>query len=535
MASNLTTSILQHTIVLDYAQAVLETDQWLRAAKSHISTHPSAVSLAIISGIVIYAIRSSTARYLRLSAFHGPPWAAFTRLWLCKTIASGESATRFINANQQYGPVARIGPNHLLTDDPEFIRKILAARSHYTRGPWFDSIRIDPEVPNIVSERHPGRHNHLRHQMSGAYAGRDVEGLEDMIDERIQDFVEVIERKWLSDDNGTNVFDIAQRVQFLAVDMITHICFGKPMGFVKTDSDVSDFLKTIESQLPIVQHFSVIIEINDLLHWLVGLPFMRRLIVPSSQDKSGIGIIMGITRNEVEKRQQSKSEPKKDMLTSFMKHGLSPSEAETELIISLVAGSDTTATAIRATLLAVASNPRVYARLTKEIDEAEATGKISSPIRDQEARRLPYLQACIKEGLRCFPPVAQLRERMVPAGGDTYNGQHIPEGTFIGLNTWGVQLNPVFGNDPRVFRPERWLIEDETRLQEMSRVQELIFGHGTTRCLGIPIAMMNLNKVFPELLRRFDISIVNTTKPWTSICYGIFFQTEMNVRVSRRR
>lgn len=130
--------------------------------------------------------------------------------------------------------------------------------------------------------------------MSGAYAGRDVEGLEDMIDERIQDFVEVIERKWLSDDNGTNAFDIAKRVQFLAVDMITHICFGKPMGFVKTDSDVSNFLKTIESQLPIVQHFSVIIEINDLLHWLVGLPFMRRLIVPSSQDKSGIGIIMGV-------------------------------------------------------------------------------------------------------------------------------------------------------------------------------------------------------------------------------------------------
>lgn len=88
---------------------------------------------------------------------------------------------------------------------------------------------------------------------------------------------------------------------------------------------------------------------------------------------------------------------------------------------------------------------------------------------------------------------------MVPAGGDTYNGQHIPEGTFIGLNTWGVQLNPVFGNDPRVFRPERWLIDDEARLQEMSRVQELIFGHGTTRCLGIPIAMMNLNKVFPEV------------------------------------
>lgn len=53
-----------------------------------------------------------------------------------------------------------------------------------------------------------------------------------------------------------------------------------------------------------------------------------------------------------------------------------------------------------------------------------------------------------------------------------------------------------------MFRPERWLIDDVDRVKEMMKVQELIFGYGTPRCLGIPIAMMNLNKIIVEVSFR---------------------------------
>lgn len=66
------------------------------------------------------------------------------------------------------GPLARIGPNHLLTSDPSLTRKILAARSGYTRGPWFDSLRIDPHTPNIVSERDEKKHTRLRYKLSSS-------------------------------------------------------------------------------------------------------------------------------------------------------------------------------------------------------------------------------------------------------------------------------------------------------------------------------------------------------------------------------
>lgn len=63
----------------------------------------------------------------------------------------------------------------------------------------------------------------------------------------------------------------------------------------------------------------------------------------------------------------------------------------------------------------------------------------------------------------------------------------------------GSLLSDIFGPDPDVFRPERWLEAGSTNLAQMERVHELVFGHGATRCLGIRIATMTLNKVFVEV------------------------------------
>lgn len=64
------------------------------------------------------------------------------------------------------GSVARIGPKHVITDDPDITRRILAARSGYVRGPWFDSVRIDPHIPNIVSERDVKKHGKIRSKLA---------------------------------------------------------------------------------------------------------------------------------------------------------------------------------------------------------------------------------------------------------------------------------------------------------------------------------------------------------------------------------
>lgn len=179
------------------------------------------------------------------------------------------------------------------------------------------------------------------------------------------------------------------------------------------------------------------------------------------------------------------------------------------------------------------TNPQIYATLRSEIQRAVSRGQISIPIQESQAKQLPYLQACILEGLRKFPPVSQLRERVVPAGGDTLGGFHLPGGTYVGLNSWGLQLDKeVYGDDADLFRPERWLTEDAAQLEAMHQTHGLIFGHGSTKCLGTAMAMMEITKVTFELLRNFDITISNPHKPWSSICYGIFYQQDFNVCLS---
>jgi cytochrome P450 len=92
-----------------------------------------------------------------------------------------------------------------------------------------------------------------------------------------------------------------------------------------------------------------------------------------------------------------------------------------------------------------------------------------------------------------------MRERVTPPEGDYIQGYRVPGGTYIGLNTWGVQRNEIFGDDPDAFRPERWMIDDDERVRVMHQTQELVFGHGATKCLGFPIAMMELHKMVFEV------------------------------------
>lgn len=166
-----------------------------------------------------------------------------------------------------------------------------------------------------------------------------------------------------------------------------------------------------------------------------------------------------------------------------------------------IAGTDTTVASIRAISMYIVTNPSVYLKVQAEIDAANLT---SSIITDTEAHNLPYLQACIKEGMRVFPPVTGLFNKRVPVGGDTIHGKFIPEGTEIAYAAWDFYKDPaIFGEDSEIFRPERWLEAGEEKLGVMQRTVDLIFGYGKYQCLGKPIAMLELGKALGEVSLRF--------------------------------
>ncbi|KAK2054176.1 cytochrome P450 [Colletotrichum caudatum] len=199
------------------------------------------------------------------------------------------------------------------------------------------------------------------------------------------------------------------------------------------------------------------------------------------------------------------------MLGSFVAHGLTQEEASSEILMQILAGSDTTATAIRATFLYIITNPRISNTLQAEIESAKPSWPV---ITEAEARGMPYLQAAIKEGLRIFPPVVGQMSKEVPKCGDTFKGVHLPEGTRVGYNAWGIfHRTDFWGPDSHEFRPQRWLEAEEGNLKLMEGTLELISGYGKWKCLGRNIAMLELQKVFVELFRRYEFVLVDPHQP----------------------
>lgn len=75
---------------------------------------------------------------------------------------------------------------------------------------------------------------------------------------------------------------------------------------------------------------------------------------------------------------------------------------------NVLAGSDTTAIALRSIIHNLITSPICYSTLQREIDSWDKAGKLSDPAKESEAKQRPYLQAIIKEGMRFRPSVGML-------------------------------------------------------------------------------------------------------------------------------
>ncbi|POR38486.1 Pisatin demethylase [Tolypocladium paradoxum] len=474
--------------------------------------------------VVLWSTISTLRQFWRLRHIPGPPSAGFSQWWLVRAVGGGRTHLDLYEACQIYGSVARVGPNYLVTSDPDLMKRMLNVRTPYKRSDWYDGMRLDPSKDNVLSQRDDEAHGKLRSKMAAGYSGKEVENLEAKINQNVMALINLIDSKYVS---ANKAFDFGRKAQYFTLDVISDLAFGEPFGDIATDSDVHEYISTMEANMPTII-------VTTVLPWLMVLlssPLFKWMM-PSEKDVIGLGRTMAIAKQVAAERFGPHKKTQNDMLGSFVARGLTQSEAESEILMQILAGSDTTATAIRATMLHIMSNARVLNKLRAEIKEFNPTWPV---ITDAEARTMPYLQAVIKEGLRMFPPVAGLMAKEVPQGGDTFKGVFLPGGTRIGYCAWGVVRYPdVWGEDAHEFRPERWIEASPEKIREMDGTVELVFGYGRWQCLGRNVAFMELNKVFVELLRRFDLSLVDPTQPWKSSNYGVFLQSEYWIKAYRR-
>ncbi|KAF1947964.1 pisatin demethylase [Clathrospora elynae] len=519
---------------------------------------------AIVFVIVAYFALGRIRQYLRLRHFDGPFSSGVSGLWLSKATISGQAPQYYGEVCEKYGPIARIAPNHLVTSDPGFWARVNAVRSPYRRSPWYyHPARFETGKDNVFTDCDTDSHDARRKKMTAGYSGKDNSTFEATIDVHVKDLVNLV-RKYATSTACTKPstpMDMAEKIPFFTLDVISHVGLGEAFGDLKADEDVKGYLKSTEEGLRI-SNTAFAMGIT----WLKDAPIIGPAISPSEKDVTGFGSMMAETRKIVNSRMTKSTENKSDMFASFVRHGVSEDDLFQEVFEQILAGSDTTAAAIRIILLYVMSHARVYAKLQAEIEEAvKMRVAPASPgvISDAEVRQLPYLGAIVREALRVnppsgsgksipstavniHPPVANLFSRVTPDGGDVViideKEYFVPGGTLIGYSAWKMHRNnrAVYGEDAITFRPERWLIdssdaEAKERLSNMTKTNDLIFGYGRWVCLGRNVAMIEIHKCIFELFRHFDLTLTNPLEPWKAFnVYGLWEIKDMWVDVAVR-
>ncbi|KAI0534486.1 cytochrome P450 [Xylaria digitata] len=476
-----------------------------------------------------YLLASTVYQWHRLRHIPGPFLASFSYLWIGYSGYSGKQYEIHKVLGEKYGALVRIGPNEVNTDDPETIRRISSAKSAYPRSAWYDGTRFQPTGDAMFTMIEPAKHDERKVKTSHGYSGRETPGLEPAIDEQISNLTALISRKYIRKSGpGSRVtpLDLSHVIPLFTLDVISRIALGKEFGCLEADKDVIGFYRIVESYLPAVNVIADVPWIRKILFSPLGIT----LLGPKETDKRGMGRMMKMANDEVHKKYTGDGKALNDMLGSFRRHGLTEAECRIEALFMFVAGSETTASVIKITLLYLMATPVVYQRLKTEMKAAIKSGRVSSPITAAEAKELPYLQAVLYEGMRIRPAGTATFGKEVPPGGDVIHGHFVPGGTTIGPNLPSLMYSKaLFGGDADIFRPERFLEADQATRTEMQRNIELVFGYGRWMCAGKAIAWLEINKVVFELLRQFDFQILDPKSGIKCFAHGAWVDHDIFV------
>jgi cytochrome P450 family 6 len=174
--------------------------------------------------------------------------------------------------------------------------------------------------------------------------------------------------------------------------------------------------------------------------------------------------------------------------------------------VFLVAGFETSATAMMFALYELAVNPDVQSKLRANVVETlkKHDGKLTyEAIMDME-----YLGYVVTETLRKYPSVPTLfrttaEDYAVPGRNIT-----IEKGTQIFIPVYAIHHNPEFYPEPEVFKPERWLPEE---VQKRPAMSYLTFGDGPRNCIGMRFGLLQIRLGLARLVERYNIMLNGRT------------------------
>lgn len=205
--------------------------------------------------------------------------------------------------------------------------------------------------------------------------------------------------------------------------------------------------------------------------------------------------------------------------------GMDDAQIVAEINTLIVAGHETTASALTWVWYLLGEHPREEARLHAEID---ANPEVAEPtLQAMEAMR--WTNYIIREALRLYPPGWILSRRTIAP--DTLGGHEVPAGTDVMVSPWFVHRHPDFWPDAESFRPERWEGDNDGR----PRLAYMPFSAGPHHCIGETLALFEMQVHLHRMARHFRLRRTSDTPIGFEALINLRPATPLIMRLERRR
>ncbi|KAK4169662.1 Pisatin demethylase [Cladorrhinum sp. PSN259] len=455
-----------------------------------------------------------------LRQYPGPFLAGFTNLWRFQLARTSHYGDTIKGLHDKYGPVVRIGPNVLDLDLPELLKVIYGTDGKWVKSDmYYNNCAIvdGKRTYNVFSEANQVRHAQMKRPIVKFFSLGSVLAIEPHMNQVISDLIKQLDARFVTGPGGTHApkdFEFGDWIAFVTWDALSDATFSRRYGYMDAGRDHD---RTIAKATKSVDYFAMMSQMPWLDYLLDKNPIVR--LGPPYME-NGLRIATEALTARLQGKDDGHYNPSQpDYLQHFIHAKSTHPEHVSDgtilayLIVNILAGADTTGISLIAIFYYVLASPGAYERLKEEVRALGFDKGDVVPF--GKARQLPYLEACVREGMRLNPVVGMNLERVVPQGGLVLpDGSVVPAGTAVGSNAYVVGRNKAaFGEDADEFRPERWLqYEEESedayklRLQKMNAA-DLTFGGGSRICLGRHLAMLEVYKIIATLINRYDMEL----------------------------
>ncbi len=243
---------------------------------------------------------------------------------------------------------------------------------------------------------------------------------------------------------------------------------------------------------------------------LLLIPWLRRDCGPFSPWGRAVRLtreIKALLRLEIDRCRRQRGYGRTDVLAMLAEthdesgRCLTDREIADELLTLLVAGHETTATALAWVCYHILSRPTVQHAVVHELSHAVPDGITAS----EDVGRLEYLDAVIKETARLSPVITEVSRLLrSPA---TIDGRDIPAGIVATPCIYLAHRRPDVWQKPCDFLPERFLGHRPNPFAFFP------FGGGTRRCLGAAFAEYEMKIVLAEIFSRLRLALAPSHEP----------------------